>query len=122
MPVRRLGRASRERHFRSVWRPTACRRQTPRSREIPDPRPHTQDERRKESFFRSLFLRRRAVWYSVTRRSSASPPLEGRGHELEAFEDMLDAVVCAWIGACVLDGRARAYGDEASAIWVPRPQ
>ncbi|WP_246813138.1 DUF429 domain-containing protein [Rhizobium changzhiense] len=44
-----------------------------------------------------------------------------RGHELKAFEDALDAVVCAWVGACVMDGRARAYGDRESAIWVPVP-
>jgi predicted RNase H-like nuclease len=42
-----------------------------------------------------------------------------RGFELKAFEDSLDAVVCAWIGTCVLDGRAKAYGDDTSAIWVP---
>lgn len=42
-----------------------------------------------------------------------------RGFELKAFEDCLDAVVCAWVGTCVLDGNAKAYGDETSAIWVP---
>lgn len=48
-------------------------------------------------------------------------PVTARGYEMKAFEDSLDAVVCAWVGACVLDGRARAYGDEDSAIWAPRP-
>nr|WP_245581779.1 DUF429 domain-containing protein [Rhizobium ruizarguesonis] len=38
---------------------------------------------------------------------------------MKALEDTLDAVVCAWVGACVMDGRARAYGDVESAIWVP---
>jgi predicted RNase H-like nuclease len=47
------------------------------------------------------------------------PPVTARGYEMKAFEDSLDAVVCAWVGACVLDGRARAFGDEVSAIWVP---
>nr|WP_246718144.1 DUF429 domain-containing protein [Rhizobium laguerreae] len=47
------------------------------------------------------------------------PPIDARGYELKAFEDALDAVVCAWVGACALTGRARAYGDENSAIWVP---
>jgi predicted RNase H-like nuclease len=42
-----------------------------------------------------------------------------RGFELKAFEDSLDAVVCAWIGTCVLDGTAKPYGDGTSAIWVP---
>lgn len=39
----------------------------------------------------------------------------------KAFEDMLDAVVCALVAARTLDGRARALGDAASAIWVPLP-
>ncbi|MBY5801151.1 DUF429 domain-containing protein [Rhizobium leguminosarum] len=50
-----------------------------------------------------------------------SPSPDVRGHELKAFEDALDAVVCAWVGACVMDGRARAYGDRESAIWAPVP-
>lgn len=49
------------------------------------------------------------------------PPMEARGYEMKAFEDMLDAVVCAWVGACVLEGKARAHGDSVSAIWVPMP-
>ncbi|WP_234837826.1 DUF429 domain-containing protein [Sinorhizobium meliloti] len=48
-----------------------------------------------------------------------SPAAGAVGHEMKAFEDMLDAIVCAWVGACVLDMRAMAYGDETSAIWVP---
>jgi predicted RNase H-like nuclease len=47
------------------------------------------------------------------------PSTEARSYELKAFEDTLDAVVCAWVGACAMDGRARAFGDELSAIWVP---
>lgn len=47
------------------------------------------------------------------------PPVTARGYEMKAFEDMLDAVVCAWVGASVLDGEARAYGDDVSAIWIP---
>ncbi|HEV2515150.1 MAG TPA: DUF429 domain-containing protein [Devosia sp.] len=40
---------------------------------------------------------------------------------LKAFEDSLDAVVCAWVGICALEGRAVAMGDEDSAIWIPLP-
>ncbi|ACE92264.1 hypothetical conserved protein [Rhizobium etli CIAT 652] len=47
------------------------------------------------------------------------PPSDARSFEMKAFEDTLDAIVCAWVGACVVDGRARAYGDTESAIWVP---
>jgi len=38
---------------------------------------------------------------------------------LKAFEDVLDAIVCAWVGACALEGCARPFGDEVSAIWIP---
>ena len=47
------------------------------------------------------------------------PEENDRGYRLKAFEDRLDAVVCAWVGACALDGRARPFGDATSAIWVP---
>lgn len=50
------------------------------------------------------------------------PEFGARGYEMKAFEDALDAVVCAWVGACALDGKARAYGDAESAIWVPTSQ
>jgi predicted RNase H-like nuclease len=38
---------------------------------------------------------------------------------LKRYEDALDALVCAWVGVCALNGSARAYGDDAAAIWVP---
>jgi predicted RNase H-like nuclease len=38
---------------------------------------------------------------------------------LKGVEDALDAIVCAWIGAEVMRGRAQPYGDETAAIWVP---
>ncbi len=48
-----------------------------------------------------------------------APPLGARGRALKDYEDRLDAVVCAWVAIEALDGRARAYGDADSAIWVP---
>jgi predicted RNase H-like nuclease len=39
---------------------------------------------------------------------------------LKAFEDMLDAVVCAWVGVCALEGAAIPFGDEEAAIWIPK--
>ncbi|WP_315856711.1 DUF429 domain-containing protein [Rhizobium leguminosarum] len=48
-----------------------------------------------------------------------SPSFAAAGYEMKAYEDRLDAVVCAWVGACALDNRARTYGDERSAISVP---
>ncbi len=44
------------------------------------------------------------------------------GAELKAYEDMLDAIVCACVAICVLEDNALSYGDTASAIWIPRPQ
>jgi predicted RNase H-like nuclease len=49
------------------------------------------------------------------------PPADAAGAQLKAFEDTLDAVICSWVGACVLEGRARAYRDAFSAVWVPTP-
>ena len=40
---------------------------------------------------------------------------------LKAVEDVIDALVCCWVGARWLDGAADAYGDDAAAIWVPHP-
>lgn len=40
---------------------------------------------------------------------------------LKPVEDMLDAIVCAWIGATILAGEAQPIGDEDSAIWIPDP-
>ena len=48
-----------------------------------------------------------------------APDLEASGIVMKAYEDRLDAVVCALVGVNVLEGRARAFGDEVSAVWVP---
>lgn len=45
----------------------------------------------------------------------------GTTSRLKGYEDALDAVVCAWIGCEFLAGRCVAYGDEDSAIWLPKP-
>ena len=38
----------------------------------------------------------------------------------KGIEDMLDAIVCAWVGCCFLNKQITAYGDANSTIWVPR--
>ena len=38
---------------------------------------------------------------------------------LKSAEDQLDALVCAWVGTCYLEGCVRGYGDAESVIWVP---
>ena len=53
----------------------------------------------------------------------AALPLPGESlptAHLKAYEDKLDAVVCAAVGIAALQGEATACGDEDSAIWVPR--
>ncbi|MFG1394693.1 DUF429 domain-containing protein [Xanthobacter agilis] len=52
-------------------------------------------------------------------RAMPLPDAGQRGAELKAYEDRLDAVVCAWVGIEVLEGRARPFGDETAAIWIP---
>ena len=39
---------------------------------------------------------------------------------LKAAEDMIDAIVSAWIGTTILENAAEAFGDEDSAISVPK--
>jgi predicted RNase H-like nuclease len=46
-------------------------------------------------------------------------PQGASGLQMKAYEDMLDAIVCAWVGTCFLEGTARAFGDADSAIWIP---
>ncbi len=47
------------------------------------------------------------------------PAPDMRGWRLKAFEDKLDAVVCAAVAIAALNGEAVAHGDAEGAIWVP---
>jgi predicted RNase H-like nuclease len=44
------------------------------------------------------------------------------GADLKACEDIIDAIVCAWIAATALDGKATPFGDADSAIWIPQQE
>ena len=45
-----------------------------------------------------------------------------RAHKIsKRGEDLLDALVCAWIGLTCLEGRAIPFGDENAGIWIPKP-
>ncbi|ESQ92378.1 hypothetical protein ABENE_08355 [Asticcacaulis benevestitus DSM 16100 = ATCC BAA-896] len=46
--------------------------------------------------------------------------LSSKVAQLKAYEDTLDAIICAWVGICALEGRAIPFGDSESAIWIPR--
>ena len=37
----------------------------------------------------------------------------------KGYEDALDAVVCAWVGAEFIKERCEGYGDKVSCIWIP---
>jgi predicted RNase H-like nuclease len=39
---------------------------------------------------------------------------------LKPYEDALDAIISAYVGALFLSGSAEAYGDDEAAIWVPK--
>ena len=39
---------------------------------------------------------------------------------LKPVEDMLDGLICAWIGIKHLEGRTVGLGDDTAAIWVPQ--
>jgi predicted RNase H-like nuclease len=41
-------------------------------------------------------------------------------HRLKRYEDVLDALVCAWVGVRFLQDAAVALGDETAAIWCPK--
>jgi len=60
----------------------------------------------------------------ITGVAAALPKLasDARGVEIKAYEDTLDAIVCAWVGVYALEDRAVPFGDENSAIWIPRPR
>ena len=38
---------------------------------------------------------------------------------LKPVEDMLDGLICAWVGIEHLEGRTVGLGDDTAAIWVP---
>lgn len=49
-----------------------------------------------------------------------SPPAEtAPTRVLKSYEDALDAVICAWVGGCAIQGRAAPFGDGDAAIWIP---
>ena len=39
---------------------------------------------------------------------------------LKSVEDMLDGLICAWVGIEHLEGRTVGRGDHTAAIWVPQ--
>jgi predicted RNase H-like nuclease len=56
--------------------------------------------------------------------AAALPPIDeaANGMALKAYEDKIDAVVCAWCAIRALSGEAEAFGDADAAIWIPQAQ
>lgn len=46
-------------------------------------------------------------------------PDAGTNANLKRYEDVLDALVCGWVGIAYLEGRAVPHGDATAAIWSP---
>jgi hypothetical protein len=40
--------------------------------------------------------------------------------QFKRYKDALDALVCAWLGTCFVEGTVDAFGDEKAAIFCPR--
>ena len=38
---------------------------------------------------------------------------------LKPIEDMLDALICSWVGIKHLQSRTAGLGDANAAIWIP---
>jgi predicted RNase H-like nuclease len=47
--------------------------------------------------------------------------MTARPVDLKKIEDIIDALICCWVGVRWLDGAAEPFGDDQAAIWVPRP-
>lgn len=66
---------------------------------------------RKRKLLRQWSAIRRALVSKID--GIALPPARAE----KRYEDALDALVCAWIGAQYLERRVRAYGDDFAAVW-----
>jgi predicted RNase H-like nuclease len=80
--------------------------------------PRLSNEKRKESIFQ--------VWDTILDHLECelSGARNSLGHidrytDPKGYEDAIDGLVCAWVGRCVIEGRAKPYGDDRAAIWVP---
>ncbi len=63
-----------------------------------------------------------ALQTQISTMSFALPQQWSTWSELKPYEDVLDALVSAWVGACFLSNTAEPFGDSSAAIWVPKPR
>lgn len=61
----------------------------------------------------------RGIVAALDARIAGTAALLGAPEPSKAAEDRLDAVICCAVAVDALAGRARAFGDDDAAIWVP---
>ena len=76
---------------------------------------------RRDSLYRQWAEIVRCLECEIAGVTDALPPLPATasGVQRKAYEDMLDAVICAWAAIQALQGRAAPLGDADAAIWSP---
>lgn len=86
--------------------------------------PDASPEERDRNIINSLVLLKDALGKHVSNIDSFLPEIKCsykyKNKYLKEYEDILDAIVCALVGCFYLSGKAKPYGDEAGAIWVPK--
>lgn len=83
-------------------------------------------EERLENVFNSLELLRDGLNKNIEGVQDIIPPIReivqkvGSSISLiKSYEDMIDAIVCAWMGYKYVIGTATGYGDDHGVIWGP---
>jgi len=84
--------------------------------------PNCSPTERKANLLRELREILAALSRNITCTEFGIPQDSGSFSALKPIEDKIDALVCAWVGIKVLEGKAEAIGDEEGAIWLPDGQ
>ena len=80
--------------------------------------PHFDREKRLENIIENLEAVRAKL--TVIDGIDFKVPKDAQGFSsLKPVEDKIDALVCAWVGIQVLEGRAMAIGNDEACIWLP---
>ena len=83
--------------------------------------PHTSLEYRKKALLESFQRILEGLSQEIGGVSIALPKYD-QTHSLtvlKRYEDVIDAMICAWTGMKYLQGECNAYGDQEAAIWSP---
>jgi predicted RNase H-like nuclease len=80
--------------------------------------PHLSLQQRYERVSRKLADIRERLAKTFTKIELAFSASTSSLSALKSEEDKVDALICAWVGIQVLEGKATALGDEMAAIWL----